>query len=236
MAKSAEKPSAVTPVLAVDVGGSHVKLLASGESEERRFASGPKLTPPVMAAGVLKLADGWQWNVASVGVPAPVHGGRVVSDPVHLGKGWVGFDFAAAFGKPTRVVNDAAMQALGSYAGGKMLFLGFGTGLGSTLVVDGLVEPMEIGHLGFRKKTFEDYVGERALQELGKKRWQKAVRQTIAQLTAALEPDYIVLGGGNAALVDPLPPNCRLGDNQNAFAGGFRLWQDAAITEGSRQG
>jgi polyphosphate glucokinase len=234
MAKSAEKPSAVTPVLAVDVGGSHVKLLASGESEERRFASGPKLTPQVMAAGVLKLADGWKWKVVSVGVPAPVHGGRVVSEPVHLGKGWVGFDFAAAFGKPTRVVNDAAMQALGSYAGGKMLFLGFGTGLGSTLVVDGLVEPMEIGHLGFRKKTFEDYVGERALQRLGKKRWQKAVRQTIAQLTAALEPDYIVLGGGNAALVDPLPPNCRLGDNHNAFAGGFRLWQDTAITEGSR--
>ena len=224
-----------TPVLAVDVGGSHVKLLASGEGEERRFSSGPKLTPQMMVAGVVKLAKGWQWKVVSVGVPAPVHGGRVVSEPVHLGKGWVGFDFASAFGKPTRVVNDAAMQALGSYAGGRMLFLGFGTGLGSTLVVDGHVEPMEVGHLGFRKKTFEDYVGERALRKLGKKRWQKAVRQTIAQLTAALEPDYIVLGGGNAALLEQLPPHCRLGDNHNAFAGGFRLWQDATVAEGSRQ-
>jgi polyphosphate glucokinase len=226
---------AVTPVLAVDVGGSHVKVLASGQSEERRFASGPKLTPQAMTTGVLELAKGWKWKLVSVGVPAPVHGGRVVSEPVHLGKGWVGFDFDAAFGKPTRVLNDAAMQALGSYAGGKMLFLGFGTGLGSALVVEGLVEPMEIGHLGFRKKTFEDYVGERALQKAGKKRWQKAVREAIAQLSAALEPDYIVLGGGNAALIDPLPPNCRLGDNRNAFAGGFRLWQDNGIDAGSKR-
>jgi polyphosphate glucokinase len=228
MAKSVEKPKAVTPVLAVDVGGSHVKALVSGETEERRFASGPKLTPQMMAAGVLKLATGWEWSAVSVGVPAPVHGGRVVSEPVHLGRGWVGFDVESAFGKPTRVVNDAAMQALGSYEGGKMLFLGFGTGLGSALVVDGRVEPMEIGHLRFRKKTFEDYVGERALQRLGKKRWQKAVRQTIAQLTAALEPEYIVLGGGNAGLLGELPPNCRLGDNHNAFVGGFRLFQAAA--------
>jgi predicted NBD/HSP70 family sugar kinase len=226
---------AVTPVLVVDVGGSHVKALASGQSEERRFASGPKLTPQEMTTGVLELAKGWKWKVVSVGIPAPVHGGRVVSEPAHLGKGWVGFDFDAAFGKPTRVLNDAAMQALGSYAGGKMLFLGFGTGLGSALVVDGLVEPMEIGHLGFRKKTFEDYVGERALRKGGKKRWQKAVREAIAQLSAALEPDYIVLGGGNAALIDPLPPNCRLGDNQNAFAGGFRLWQDSSIDGGSQR-
>jgi polyphosphate glucokinase len=228
----AHTSKAITPVLAVDVGGSHVKVLATGQSEERRFASGPKLTAQAMATGVLELAKGWQWNLVSVGIPAPVHGGHVVSEPVHLGKGWVGFDFAAAFGKPTRVVNDAAMQALGSYAGGRMLFLGFGTGLGSALVVDGLVEPMEIGHLGFRKKTFEDYVGERALQK-GKKRWRKAVGEAIAQLTAALEPDYIVLGGGNAALIDPLPPSCRLGDNRNAFAGGFRLWQGSGIDDGS---
>jgi polyphosphate glucokinase len=228
MVKSAEKQKPVTPVLAVDVGGSHVKALASSESEERRFDSGPKLTPQMMVDDVLELAKGWDWNGVSVGVPAPVHGGRVVSDPVHLGKGWVGFEFASAFGKPTRVVNDAAMQALGSYEGGKMLFLGLGTGLGSALVVNGLVEPMEIGHLRFRKKTFEDYVGERALQRLGKKRWQKAVRQTITQLTAALEPEYIVLGGGNAGLLEELPPNCRLGDNHNAFLGGFRLWQGTA--------
>jgi polyphosphate glucokinase len=235
MAKSVEQQKAVTPVLAVDVGGSHVKSLATGESEERRFESGPELTPQKMAEGVLELAKGWSWNVVSVGVPAPVHGGRVVSDPVHLGNGWVGFDFESAFGKPTAVVNDAAMQALGSYEGGKMLFLGFGTGLGSALVVDGIVEPMEIGHLRFRKKTFEDYVGERALRRRGRKQWQKAIRQTIAQLTAALEPDYIVLGGGNAAKLEGLPPNCRLGDNHDAFVGGFRLWQATAhIVEGSQ--
>jgi predicted NBD/HSP70 family sugar kinase len=223
-------------VLAIDVGGSHVKAVVSGEGNEpRRFDSGSALTPQELVSGITGLTGDWSYDAVSIGIPAVVRDSHVVSEPVNLGEGWVGFDFEAAFGKPTKVVNDAAMQALGSYEGGKMLFLGFGTGLGSALVVDGLVEPMEIGHLGFRKKTFEDYVGERALRKGGKKRWQKAVREAIAQLSAALEPDYIVLGGGNAALIDPLPPNCRLGDNHNAFAGGFRLWQDSGIDGGSQR-
>src|SRR6266700_1587354 len=163
------------PVLVVDVGGSHVKLLATGETERRRFESGPTATPQQMVDGVREAASDWEWERVSVGVPAPVLGGRVASDPVNLGKGWAGFEYAVAFGKPTKVVNDAAMQALGSYEGGKMLFLGLGTGLGSALVSEGLVQPMELGHLPYRKKTYEDYVGERGLERLGKKRWQKVV-------------------------------------------------------------
>ena len=212
-------------VLAVDVGGSHVKVLLSGEIESRRAPSGPTLTPTEMVKAALAAADGWHWDVVTVGVPAPVHGGRVVSEPFNLGKGWVGFDFAAAFGKPTKVMNDAAMQALGSYAGGTMLFLGLGTGLGTALIADGHVEPMEIGHLPFRKRTYEDYLGERGRQKRGNKRWQKLVAEAVEQLRAALEPDSIVLGGGNAAKLDPLPPNTQLGNNANAFTGGFRAWQ-----------
>ncbi len=213
-------------VLVVDVGGSHVKLLVSGEEEPRRFESGSALTAEATVAGVETAAVGWEWDVVSIGVPAPVHGGRIVHDPVNLGRGWAGFDFEAAFGKPTRVVNDAAMQALGSYEGGKMLFLGLGTGLGSALVVDGVLEPMELGHLPFRKGTFEDYVGEAALERRGRKRWTKSVFETVVALTAALEPDYVVLGGGNAPRLPELPPGARLGDNRNAFAGGFRLWAE----------
>ena len=215
-------------VLVVDVGGSHVKVLVSGETESRRTASGPTLTPSEMVAAVVGAAGGWKWDVVAVGVPAPVHGGKVVSEPFNLGKGWVGFDFAKAFGVPTKVMNDAAMQALGSYEGKTMLFLGLGTGLGSTLIVDGIVEPMEIGHLPFKKRTYEDYVGERGRERLGKKRWQKAVIEAVECLTAALEPDYVVLGGGNAARLDVLPPNARLGSNSNAFTGGFRSWDAAA--------
>jgi polyphosphate glucokinase len=212
------------PVIVVDVGGSHVKLLATAETERRRFESGPTMTPQEMVDGVREAATGWEWERVSVGVPAPVLGGRVASDPVNLGKGWAGFDYAAAFGKPTKVVNDAAMQALGSYEGGKMLFLGLGTGLGTAFVADGVVEPVELGHLPFKKATYEDYVGERGLERLGKKRWQKAVAETVEQLTAALAPDEIVIGGGNAKKLDELPPRSRLGSNENAFAGGFRLW------------
>jgi polyphosphate glucokinase len=211
-------------VLAVDVGGSHVKALASNEREARRFDSGPKLTAEQMVAGVLEVAKGWRWDVVSVGIPAPVHGGKPVAEPVNLGSGWVGFDYDGAFGAPTKVVNDAAMQAIGSYEGGRMLFLGLGTGLGSALVVDGVLEPLELGHLPFRKKTYEDYVGERALEKNGKKRWRKAVFETVAQLAAALEPDYVVLGGGGVDNLDELPPLCRRGENENAFVGGFRLW------------
>ena len=218
----------MVPVLAIDVGGSHVKALVSGETVPRRADSGPAFTPEQMVEAVKDLAEGWTWEVVSIGVPTPVHGGRIVRDPVNLGTGWVGFDFGAAFGKPTRIVNDAAMQALGSYDGGTMLFLGLGTGLGSALVTDGFVQPMELGHLPYRKKTFESYVGEAGLELRGKKRWRQDVVDVIERLSAALEPDYVILGGGNADKVRELPPNVRLGVNANAFVGGFRLWDPDA--------
>jgi polyphosphate glucokinase len=211
-------------VLSVDVGGSHVKALASNQSERRRFASSPKLTPQEMVAGTLEAVADWEWDVVSVGVPAPVRDDRPSSEPSNLGEGWVAFDFEAAFGKPTKVMNDAAMQAVGSYRGGRMLFLGLGTGLGTTLIVDGTIVPLEAGHLPYRKKTFEDYVGEEARLEHGKKRWTKAVLETVALLSAATQPDEIVLGGGGVKELDELPPNCRRGANENAFLGGFRLW------------
>ena len=214
-------------VLAVDVGGSHVKLLVNGGSERRRFVSGKKLTAAQMVEGVLEQAAELDYSVVSVGIPAPVVGGRVVHEPVNLGKGWVAFDYEAAFGKPTKIVNDAAMQALGGYTGGRMLFLGLGTGLGSTMIVDGVLEPMELGHLPFRKATFEDYVGERGRDRLGEKRWRKAVLETIDRFVASLEPEYVVLGGGNAKRIGELPAICRIGANQDAFLGGFRLWVDA---------
>jgi polyphosphate glucokinase len=214
------------PVLAVDVGGSHVKLLLNGHGERRRFVSGKKFTAAQMVAGVLEHARDLEYAVVSVGIPAPVVGGRVAHEPVNLGKGWAGFDYEGAFGKPTKVVNDAAMQALGSYAGGRMLFLGLGTGLGSTMIVDGILEPMELGHLPFRKATFEDYVGARGRERLGEKRWRKAVLETIDALAAALKPEYVVLGGGNAKRLGELPSICRLGGNEDAFLGGFRLWVD----------
>ena len=212
-------------VLAIDVGGSHVKLLASGEHESRKFASGPKLTPEQMVEGVRAHVDGWAWDVASIGVPTPVRGGKVIAEPVNLGRGWVGFDFEQALGKPVRLINDAAMQAIGSYEGGRMLFLGLGTGLGSALVFDGIVEPLELGHLPYRKATFEEYVSEHALEKRGKSRWRKAVFDVVERLFAAMEPDYVVLGGGGAKLLDELPPNSRRGGNENAFVGAFRLWE-----------
>jgi polyphosphate glucokinase len=210
----------VAVVLAIDVGGSHVKALTSTETERRRFSSGPDLTAEQMVAGVLETVADWTWDVASIGIRR----GAVVSEPVNLGTGWAGFDYGAALGKPTKVVNDAVMQAVGSYEGGRMLFLGLGTGLGSTLIVDGVVAPLELGHLPFRKKTFEDYVGEKAMKESGKKKWQKAVFETVERLTAALQPDEVVLGGGGVKELSELPPGCRAGANENAFVGGFRLW------------
>jgi polyphosphate glucokinase len=213
-------------VLTVDVGGSNVKAVLNGIDERRRFASGPKMTPDEMVAGVLEMTADWDYVGVSVGVPAPVKDNRVVREPVNLGKGWKGYDLVHAFGKPTKVINDAAMQALGSYDGGRMLFLGLGTGLGTTMILDGVIAPMELGHLPFRKATFEDYVGERGQERLGLKRWRKAVLETITHLTNAVEPDYIVLGGGNAEVLEELPPNCRLGHNEDAFLGGFRLWID----------
>ena len=215
-------------ILAVDVGGSHVKVLLSTEgSERRRFESSPDLTPEQMVAGVETETTDWAFDVVSIGVPAPVGDDRVRTEPVNLGPGWVGFDFEQALGKPTKVVNDAAMQALGSYEGGTMLFLGLGTGLGSALVVDGKLAPMELGHLPFRKTTFEDYVGERGRRSHGKKKWEEAVVETVERLSRALQPDYVVLGGGNAKKLDAVPENVRLGANTNAFLGGFRLWDPA---------
>lgn len=215
-------------VLAVDIGGSHVKARLSTGGERRRFPSGPDLTAAQMVEGVLAATKDWEYDVVSVGVPAQVMAGKVVHDPVNLGEGWVGFDFDAAFGKPTQVVNDAAMQALGSYEGGRMLFIGLGTGLGSAMIADGVLEPMELGHLPYKKETYEDYVGARGLERLGKKRWRREVADVLAEFSKALEPDYVVIGGGNAKLLHELPPNARLGDNQNAFLGGFRLWNDQA--------
>lgn len=214
-------------VLAVDVGGSHVKVLVNGGSERRRFVSGKKFTAPQMVERVLEHASDLEYAFVTVGIPAPVVAGRVAHEPVNLGKGWAGFDYQHAFGKPTKVVNDAAMQALGGYAGGRMLFLGLGTGLGSTMIVDGVLEPMELGHLPFKKATFEDYVGARGRERLGEKRWRKAVRETIDTFVAALDPEYVVLGGGNAKRIGELPPICRLGANEDAFLGGFRLWVDS---------
>ncbi|HXZ57260.1 MAG TPA: ROK family protein [Gaiellaceae bacterium] len=215
-------------VLAVDVGGSHVKVLLSSGGERRRFDSGPALTAQQMVDGVKGVTSDLAFDVVSVGVPAPVRDDRVVTEPANLGGGWLDFDFGEAFGKPTKLMNDAAMQALGSYDGGKMLFLGLGTGLGSALVVDGRAEPLELAHLPFRKGTFEEYVGEQARERLGKKKWRAAVLETIERLVAAMEPDYVVLGGGNAKKVGELPPNVHLGANENAFLGGFRLWDPAA--------
>jgi polyphosphate glucokinase len=214
-------------VLAVDVGGSNIKVLLSTGGERRRFPTTPKMTAAQMVEGVLEATKDWDYDVVSVGVPTPVADGKIVHDPVNLGDGWVGFDFEQAFGKPTQVVNDAVMQALGSFEGGKMLFLGLGTGLGSTLVDGTAVEPLELAHLPYRKATFEDYVGERGRERLGKKKWRKAVAETVELLSKALESEYVVLGGGNAKRLKELPPNARLGANENAFVGAFRLWDDA---------
>jgi len=221
----------VSSVLVVDVGGSHVKVLATGEHESRRADSGPDFTAAQMVEAALSLAADWAWDGVSVGVPSPVHGGRVLAEPVNLGTGWVGFDYEGGFGKPTKVVNDAAMQALGSYEGGRMLFLGLGTGFGSALVANGFVQPMELGHLPYKKGTFEDYVGTVGLEKRGKKRWRLDVTDAVAKLSAALEPDYVVLGGGNSKKLDALPPNARLGANENAFTGGFRLWDPNALAQ-----
>ena len=213
-------------VLTVDVGGSHVKILATGQDEARRFASGPSLTAHAMVSRVKKLARGWKYDAVSIGYPGPVLHGRPVTDPKNLGAGWVGFDFRGSFGRPVKIMNDAAMQALGSYKGGKMLFLGLGTGLGTALIVDGIVEPLELARLPYRKGTYEDYVGRQGLETRGKKKWRKHVADVVSRLIAALEPDDVVIGGGNAKKLKELPAGCRAGDNANAFLGGFRLWEE----------
>ena len=211
-------------VLVVDIGGTNVKILASAQSEPRKFPSGPEMTPKQMVSGVKQLAGEWKYDAVSIGYPGRIHRGRIVSEPHNLASGWVGFNFEAAFGCPVKLMNDAALQALGSYKGGTLLFLGLGTGLGSALVVEGTVVPMELAHLSYRKGTYEDHVGNRGRKRLGQKKWARHVAYSVARLVEALDPDDIVLGGGNSKKLKKLPPGCRLGDNANAFLGGFRLW------------
>lgn len=213
-------------VLVIDVGGSHVKILLTGQEVRREFESGPAMTATEMVQGVKKCAEGWSFDVISLGYPGPVLRGRPVSEPKNLAPGWVGFDFEEAFGCPVKLINDAAMQALGSYREGRMLFLGLGTGLGSAMIVDGVVEPMELAHLPYRKATFEDYVGEKGLKRLGKKRWRRRIAEVVETIAAALQPTDVVIGGGNVKKINDLPPGTRAGDNNDAFAGGFRLWED----------
>jgi polyphosphate glucokinase len=215
-------------VLVVDIGGTHVKILPTGQKEPCKLASGPTLTAQQMVSEVRKAAREWSYDVVSIGYPGPVMRNRPIAEPHNLGRGWVHFDYRAALGRPVKIINDAAMQALGSYKGGKMLFLGLGTGLGSALVVDGIVEPMELGHLPYRKGTYETYVGQRGLEQRGKKKWRRHVAEVVAGLIAALEPDDVVLGGGNVRKLKELPAGCRAGDNANAFVGGGRLWEQAA--------
>lgn len=217
----------MTPrVLVLDVGGNHVKLLASGARRHRKFTSGPTLTPSQLVAGVRAAAHGWTFQAIAMGYPGPVVRGTPAAEPHNLGAGWVDFDYAAAFGCPVRIINDAAMQALGSYRRGTMLFLGLGTGLGSAMVVNGELAPMELAHLPYHKgATYEDYVGERGLKRLGRGKWRRHVTAVVGLLRAALEPDEVVLGGGNVHKLHRLPRGVRRGDNNNAFRGGFRLWQ-----------
>jgi polyphosphate glucokinase len=212
-------------ILVIDVGGSSIKLIVTGQSQPRKISSGPAFTAEQLVADVKGATSDWKYDVISMGYPGPVVNNRPLRDPWNLGPGWVGFDYQGAFGRPIRIVNDAAMQALGSYRGGKMLFLGLGTGLGSCMIVDGIVEPMELGHLPYKDSTFEDYIATRGFVRLGVEKWRESVKDVVARLATALEPDDIVLGGGNVNNLPLLPPGCRAGDNANAFLGGFRLWE-----------
>jgi polyphosphate glucokinase len=211
-------------VLVIDVGGHNIKVLAKGKTEPRKLASGPKFTAAQMVHGVKEITRDWKYDVVTIGFPAPVRQNQPVEEPFNLGRGWVGFDYKGAFGHPVKMINDAAMQALGCYQGGKMLFLGLGTGLGSSMVVEGIVVPTELCRLPYKRMTFEDYVGTRGLERLGKKKWRRCVEDVVARLVAALEPEDVALGGGNVKYLKDVPPGCRIIDNDNAFAGGFRLW------------
>lgn len=223
-------------VLVIDVGGTHVKVLATGHKTPVKIPSGPDMTARRMATSVRKATKDWQYSAVSMGYPGPVLHNQPVTEPHNLGSGWVGFDYHKAFGCPVRVVNDAAMQALGSYEGGRMLFLGLGTGLGSALIVDGVLEPMELAHLPYKKgRTYEDCVGKRGLDRWGKKKWRRNVFDVVERLKGALSADYVVLGGGNAKLLKKLPPGTRLGSNEQAFRGGFRLWKDEAGRQTQKQ-
>ncbi len=212
-------------ILVLDVGGTHVKVLATGHKQRVKIPSGPKMTPAKMVAAVRAATAGWEYDAVSIGYPGTVVHGHPITEPCHLKLGWVGFDFKKAFGRPVKMVNDAAMQALGSYHGGRMLFLGLGTGLGSALIVDQVLEPMELAHLPYKKgRAYEDYVGVAGLERLGKRKWRRHVNEVVQQLQSATQADYVVLGGGNARLLKKLPPGARPGNNSNAFQGGYRLW------------
>ncbi len=220
----------LSPVLSIDVGGSHVKLMDSVNRQRRQFESGPGLTAGQMCEQVLALAADWNYAAVSIGIPGPIRNNRPLVNPPNLGGGWVEFDYGNAFGKPLKIINDAAMQALGSYQGGKVLFLGLGTGLGSAMVTQSMIAPMELAHLPYRKKrTFEDYVGEHGLERMGKTKWCKHVRRVITLLQSALLPDEVIVGGGNVRHIAELPAGCRRGDNDDAFLGGFRLWENGFI-------
>ncbi|QYA03600.1 ROK family protein [Rhizobium sp. B21/90] len=225
--RSADKPQVV---LSVDVGGSHVKVMTSAGTPERKIESGASLTATAMVSAVATLVSDWEFDVISIGFPGPVRRNFAIEEPVNLGDGWVGFDFAHSFGKPVKIVNDALMQAIGSYDGGRMLFLGLGTGLGSAMVIENVAQPMELAHLSHKKgKSFEDYLGEAGLKKRGKKKWRGHVFDVVDRMKAALLPDYVVIGGGNVDKLDELPKSCRRGDNTLAFEGGFRLWRDSTL-------
>jgi predicted NBD/HSP70 family sugar kinase len=218
-------------ILVIDIGGTNIKMLATGHEETRKFPSGPELTPEKLVAGVQATTTDWEFEAISLGFPAPILCGQPMTEPRNLGPGWMGFDFSAAFGCPVKVINDAAMQALGSYQGGKMLFLGFGTGVGAAVVMDGVLEPLEIGRIHYKKHTLEYYVGVRGLKRVGRKKWQRYVEEAVARLIEVLKPTDVVLGGGNAKKLKPLPPNTRLGSNSLAFVGGFRLWDHEGTSD-----
>lgn len=229
-AKSAKKPR---KVLVVDVGGTHVKVLASGQKERREIPSGPTMTAVTMVRQVKNLVKDWQYDVVTIGYPGPVIHGKPLHEPHNLAPGWVKFNYSKAFGCPVKIMNDAAMQALGSYKKGRMLFLGLGTGLGSAMMANGVLQPMELAHLPYKKGTYEDYAGIRGLERLGKKKWRREVANIVNLLRDALEANQVVLGGGNAAKMKELPKNTKLGNNDNAFLGGFRVWEDEGIVPGA---
>jgi polyphosphate glucokinase len=225
--RSQEAAPSRNEVLVIDVGGTHVKFLVADQKEPVKIPSGAKMTPSQMVAAVKRAAAKWKYTAVSIGYPGPVLHGKPVAEPHNLGPGWVGFDFRKAFKRPVKLVNDAAMQAIGSYKGGRMLFLGLGTGLGAALIIDGVTEPMELAHLPYKKgRSFEDYIGLRGLQRLGPKKWRRCVTDVVDRLRAALEADDVVIGGGNAKLLKRLPAGARLGSNANAFRGGWRIWQE----------
>ena len=212
-------------VLVIDIGGTHLKVYSTGRRQPVKIESGPTMTPKELVKAVKAQTSDWQYDVISIGYPGPVVHGKPLSDPVNLGKGWLGFDFEKAFGRPVKIINDAAMQALGSYRGGRMLFLGLGTGLGSALVIDGILEPMELAHLPYKQgKTFEEFVGTAAWERAGEKKWIKNVFDVVERLKNALQAEYVVLGGGNAKRLKTLPSETIIGNNANARKGGLRLW------------